>query len=150
MGFSNLSISFWRYALESACYVLNKISNKFVSKTPYEIWIGCKPGLSHLRIWSCPAYVKYLKTDKLGARSDRCNFIGYLKEIKGYYFYIADEQKVFVNLRTVFLEKKFLGEGINASKVDLEEVQQVEPTQSSEPIELKLMMSNPKPVVGHR
>ena len=45
------------------------------------------------------------------------------------------------------MEKKFLREGINASKVELKEVQLVEPTQSSEPIESNLMMSNPKSVV---
>ena len=64
-----------------------------------------------------------MKTDKLGVRPDRCNFIGYSKETKRYYFYLADEQKVFVSLRTVILEKKIFGEEINASKVELDEVQ---------------------------
>ena len=83
IGFSSLPISFWGYALESACYVLNRIPKKSVSKIPYEIWIGRKPTLSHFWVWRCPAYVKHLKIDKLGARSDRCNFIEYLKETKG-------------------------------------------------------------------
>ena len=39
MEFANLPIFFWRYALETACYILNKISSKSVDKTPYEIWI---------------------------------------------------------------------------------------------------------------
>ena len=103
--------------------------------------MGCKSGHSHLRVWGWPAYVKHLKTDKFRARSDKYNFIGYLKETKGYYFYFTDEQKVFVSLRIIFLEKKFFGERINTSKVELDEVQQikldevqqVEPTQSSEP-----------------
>ena len=88
----------------------------------YEIWIRCKSVLSHLRVWGCPAYVKCLITDKLGSRSDKCNFIGYPKKIKGYYFYFADEQKVFVSLKIIFLEKEFLGEGTVASKVKLEKV----------------------------
>ena len=78
-------------ALELACYILNKVSSKSVSKTPHEMWIGCKPVLSHLRIWRCLAYVKYLKTDKFGPRSNKCLFVGYPKETKGYYFYLADE-----------------------------------------------------------
>ena len=102
--------------------MLNRISTKSVSKTLYEIWTERKPALTHLRVWGWPAYVKYLKMNKLGARSNRYNFIGYSKEIKGYYFYLADEQKVFVSLKAVFLEKEFLGEGINASKVELEKV----------------------------
>ena len=72
------------------------------------MWIGRKPVLSHLRIWRYPAYVKRLKMDKLGARSDKYIFIGYLKKIKRYYFYLADEQKTFVSLKIVFLEKKIL------------------------------------------
>ena len=60
--------------------------------------------------------------DKLGPRSDKCYFIGYPKETKGYYFYLADEQKVFINLKAIFLKKEFLGEGTVASKVELDEV----------------------------
>ena len=70
----------------------------------------------------CPAYIKHLIIDKLGPRSDKCIFIGYPKESKGYYFYHAEEQKVFVALKVIFLEKKFLGKGTVAIKVELNEV----------------------------
>ena len=123
MSFATLPVSFWGYALETACYILNNVPSKSVNKTPYEIWTGCKPRLSHLRVWGCPAYVKCLLTDKLGARSDRCLFVGYPKETKGYYFYHPSEQKLFVGLRAIFLEKEFLGEGTVASKVDFGEIQ---------------------------
>ena len=49
-------------------------------------------------------------------------FHRYPKETKGYYFYLADEQKVFVSLKAIFLKKEFLGEGTVTSKVELEEV----------------------------
>ena len=68
------------------------------------------------------AYVKRLDSDKLGPRSNQCLFIRYLKETKGYFFYLKDEQKVFVALRTIFLKKEFLGEGTVASKIKLGEV----------------------------
>ena len=52
---------------------------------------------------------------------------------------------VFINLKATFLEKEFLGEGIVASKVELDEVQQVEnPMQNAEP-KLDLIRSDPKP-----
>ena len=147
MGFVGLPISLWGYALESACYLLNRVPSKSVTKMRYEIWIGRKPILSHLRVWGCPTYVKRLITDKLGSRSDKCNFIRYPKETKGYYFYLADEQKVFVRLKAIFLKKEFLDEGTVASKVKLEEVQQVEKlTQVAEP-ELDLVRSDPEPIV---
>ena len=34
--------------------------------------------------------------DKLVPKSDKCLFMGYPKEIKGYYFYNSSENKVFV------------------------------------------------------
>ena len=55
------------------------------------MWIGHQSVLSHLRVWRCLAYVKYLKTDKLGSRSDKYNFLRYPKETKENYFYLADK-----------------------------------------------------------
>ena len=86
------------------------------------MWTEHKPILSFLRVWGCLAYIKYLKTDKLGPKSNKYLFVEYPKEIKGYYFYHADKQKVFVSNRTVFLEKKFFREGTNASKIELDEI----------------------------
>ena len=122
MGFTSLSLSFWRYALETACIILNKVPSKSVEKTPYEIWTRHKRTLSYLRVWGCPTYVKRSQTDKLGSRSDKCYFIRNVKETRGYYFYHLIEQKVFVGLKTTFLEKKFLDEGIVVAKVELNEV----------------------------
>ena len=122
MSFATLPVSFWGLALETACYILNNVPSKSVTKIPYEIWSGRAPKLSHLRVWGCPAYVKRLMTDKLGSRSDRYNFVGYPKESKGYIFYHPGEQKLFVSHRATFLEKEFLGEGIVASDVEFREI----------------------------
>ena len=55
---------------------------------------------------------------------------------------------MFVSNKTVFLEKEFLGEGTNTSKIELDEVRLVEkPTQSNKPIELDLIRSNSKLIV---
>ena len=54
---------------------------------------------------------------------------------------------MFVSLKIIFLEKKFLDEGTIASKVELDEVQQVEgPTPIVEP-ESDLIRSDPEPNV---
>ena len=107
--------------------------------------MGRKPALSHLKVWGCPTYVKQLVTDKLGPRSDKCSFIGYPKEIKEYFFDHADEQKVFVSLKATFLEKEFLGEGTVGSKVELDEVQQVERSTPIVKPESDLIRSDLKP-----
>jgi hypothetical protein len=60
MFLSNLSISFWGYALETAAFILNRAQSKSVEATPYEPWHGKKPTLLFLIIWGCEAYVKKL------------------------------------------------------------------------------------------
>ena len=41
---TDLSISLWGYALETAAFLLNRIPSKAVDKTPYELWTGKCPG----------------------------------------------------------------------------------------------------------
>ena len=98
----DLSISFWGYAFETTTFILNRVSSKAIEKTPYEIWTGKIPSLSFLKIWGCEAYVKCQISDKLAPKSDKCLFMGYPKETKGYYFYNASENKVFVAQNGVF------------------------------------------------
>jgi hypothetical protein len=60
MSLSDLSISFWAYAIETDVFILNRVPSKSVEITPYELWHGKKPTLSFLRVWGCEAYVKKL------------------------------------------------------------------------------------------
>ena len=80
----DLPISFWVYALETTAFLLNTIPSKVVEKTPYELWTRKRPGLSFLNIWGCEAYVKRKASDKLASIFDKCLFVGYPKETKGY------------------------------------------------------------------
>ena len=89
----------------TAIYVLNRVLSKTIPTTPYEIWHGKKPSLSHLRIWGCPTHVKRQQADKLEFRSFRARFIGYPKESLGYYFYILEYHNVIVNRHAIFFEK---------------------------------------------
>ena len=102
--------------------MLNKVQSKLVEVTPYEIWTNKKPYLSYMKVWGCPAYVKRTISDKLEARFDKCLFIGYPKEIRGYQFYNTLEQRLFVSKHVVFLEKEFLLREDSGSKVELSEV----------------------------
>ena len=131
MSRTDLPISFWGYALETAAFLLNRIPSKAVEKTPYELWTGKRFGLSFLKIWGCEAYVKRQASDKLAYKYDKCLFVGYLKETKGYYFYILFENKVFVTRNGVFLERDLISKRVSGSKTSLEEVQ--EPQVVTEP-----------------
>ena len=46
MSLTNLPLSFWGYALETAAFTLNRAPSKSVETTPYELWFGKKPKLS--------------------------------------------------------------------------------------------------------
>ena len=133
-----LPISFWGHALETAAFTINRVPTKSVQKTPYEMWHGRKPSLSFMKIWGCDAYVKKLTSDKLAPKSEKCVFVGYPKETKGYYFYNRNENKVFVARNGTFLEKEFLRKGTSGSKIDLEEIREpednIEPMVETEPI----------------
>ncbi|KAL0427450.1 UNVERIFIED_CONTAM: hypothetical protein Slati_2919800 [Sesamum latifolium] len=107
MSFTELSPSFWGYALETAAKLLNMAPSKSVPQTPYEIWHGKPASYKYLGVWGSPAYVKRLVGDKLDSRSSLCRFIGYSTETAGYYFYNLIEQKIFVSRNAVFLEKGF-------------------------------------------
>lgn len=82
MSLTDLPISLWGFALETAAFTLNRASSKALQKTPYEMWIGNVPKLYFLRIWGCEAYVKRLLSNKLSPKSDKCIFVGYPKRLR--------------------------------------------------------------------
>ena len=49
-------------------------------------------------------------------------FVGYPKETKGYYFYNASKNKVFITQNGVFLVREFISKGSSGSTVQLEEI----------------------------
>ena len=50
MSLTNLPLSFWGYALETATFTLNRAPSKSVETTPYELRFSKKPNLSFLKI----------------------------------------------------------------------------------------------------
>ena len=49
MSLTDLPLSFWGYALETAAFTLNRAPSKSVETTPYELWFGKKPKLSFFK-----------------------------------------------------------------------------------------------------
>ena len=122
MSLTDLPLSFWGYALETAAFTLNRAPSKSVDTTPYELWFGKKPKLSFLKVWGCDAYVKKFQPDELEPKSEKCVFIEYPKEIVGYTFYHRSEGKIFVAKSGSFLEKEFLSKQVSGRKVELDDV----------------------------
>ena len=122
MGLVDFPISFWGHSLLTAAFTLNRVPTKKVEKTPYEVWNGRSPVVSFMRIWGCDAFVKCVISDKLGPKSDKCKFVGYPKETRGYQFYNPSENKVFTAWTTMFLERDILSKGNNGRVIYLNEV----------------------------
>jgi len=123
MRHAELPNSLWGYTLLTVAYTLNRVPSKAVEKTPYEIWNARIPNVGHLKVWGCKAYIRRLMSTKLEQRSDKCFFVGYPKETRGYYFHKPSEGTIVVARNGAFLEKDFVSKRISGSKVVLEEVE---------------------------
>ncbi|GKF25433.1 putative ribonuclease H-like domain-containing protein [Tanacetum coccineum] len=106
---SNLPTIFWAEAVNTACYVQNRVLVvKPHNKTPYELFRGRIPTLSFMRPFGC--HVTILNTlDYLGkfdGKSDEGFFIGYSMNSKAFRVYNIRTRKVEENLHIKFLEDK--------------------------------------------
>ena len=94
-------------------YILNRVSSKSVSSTPYELWTSRKPDLNWLHPWGSAAYIHDAshKYGKLGPRLKKCIFIQYSKNSKGFVFIGEDFHGRITEIESrdvTFLEDQFL------------------------------------------
>lgn len=93
---------FWAEAVNTACYVINIVYVRPNTKsTPYEIFKGKTPNLSHMHVFGCLCYILNDKEHlrKFDAKSDVGMFLGYATNSSAF--------RIF-NQRT-----KFIGESVN-------------------------------------
>ncbi|PKA48985.1 Retrovirus-related Pol polyprotein from transposon TNT 1-94 [Apostasia shenzhenica] len=96
---------FWAEAVNTACYVVNRVTVCLVlKKTPYELWKGRKPNISHLRVFGCKCFVLNNGKDDLGkfdSKSVEAIFLGYSSTSKAYRVYntrsMLVEEFIYVN-----------------------------------------------------
>ena len=69
------------------------VPTKGIDRTPYELWIGRKPHLGNLRKWGSIAHalIPYQLRSKLELKTNRCGFLGYPDQPKGWRFYHKDK-----------------------------------------------------------
>ncbi|GJY78418.1 putative ribonuclease H-like domain-containing protein, partial [Tanacetum coccineum] len=106
---SLLPIPFWAEAVNTACYVQNRVLvTKLHNKTPYELLIGRTPIISFMRPFGCP--VTILNTlDHLGkfdGKADEGFLVGYFINSKAFRVFNSKTRKVEENLHVNFLENK--------------------------------------------
>nr|GEW10304.1 hypothetical protein [Tanacetum cinerariifolium] len=115
---SLLPTIFWAEAVNTACYVLNRVLvTKPHNKTPYELIIGSPPSISFMRPFGCP--VTILNTldplGKINRKAEEGFLVRYSINIKAFRVFNTQTRKVEENLQVNFLENKpnVVGQGPN-------------------------------------
>ncbi|WJZ90882.1 hypothetical protein VitviT2T_009997 [Vitis vinifera] len=96
---NNLPKYFWAEAVNTSCYVLNRILLRpILKKTPYELWKNKKPNISYFKVFGCKCFILNTKDNlgKFDAKSDVGIFLGYSTSSKAF--------RVF-NKRTMVVEE---------------------------------------------
>ncbi|GJS97454.1 putative ribonuclease H-like domain-containing protein [Tanacetum coccineum] len=106
---SLLPTTFWAEAVNTACYVQNRVLvTKPHNKTPYELLLGRPPSISFMRPFGCP--VTILNTlDPLGkfdGKADEGFLVGYSINSKAFRAFNTKTRKVEENMHINFLENK--------------------------------------------
>jgi len=88
----------WADAVNTACYVLNRVLIRpILKKTPYELFKGRKPNISHFRVFGCKCFILNNGKDNLGnSKADEGIFLGYSSQSHAYRAY---------NKRTMLIEE---------------------------------------------
>jgi hypothetical protein len=98
---------YWAKAVAITVYIMNMTPTTTMhGMTSKEKYNGRKPNLSHLKVFGCIAYVHVpheLQT-KLDLKAEKCVFIGYSYEQKGYKCYNPVTREMRVSRDVVFDE----------------------------------------------
>jgi hypothetical protein len=103
----NLPNYFWAKAVATAIYIMNRTPTARIhGMTPKEKFTCKKPDVSHSKVFGCIAYVHVPdeKRSKLDPKADKCIFIRYSSEQKGYRCFNPSTWKLQVSRDVMFDE----------------------------------------------
>ena len=103
----NLPKELWAEAVYTAVYLVNRSLTKAVwNQTPIEAWSGRKPSVKHLKVFGsvCYAQIPKEKRYKLDEVSEKCIFVGYSSQSKGYRLYSLKTNKIIISRDVLFDE----------------------------------------------
>ena len=99
---------YWAEALSTACYIRNRVTSRGIpsNTTPYEIFKGTKPKLSHLRVFGSRCWYAAPRelVRKLDSRANEAIFLGYATQSKAYKLWDARNCKIVISRNVVFDE----------------------------------------------
>ncbi|GBM00133.1 Retrovirus-related Pol polyprotein from transposon TNT 1-94 [Araneus ventricosus] len=104
---SGMSQKFWAEALLCFIYAWNRVCHKN-KKTPFELYSGRKPSVSHFKKFGCVAYVGVPKQTrkKLDVQAKLGIMCGYARTTKGYRILLLEDQRIIETINVRFDETK--------------------------------------------
>ena len=93
----NMPLYYWAEVVNTPNYILNRcITSGVHEATLEECFYGRKPSLQHLKVFGCLAYVHVPAEvrSKLDPKAEKCIFVGYSEEQKGYRCYNPLTKKI--------------------------------------------------------
>jgi hypothetical protein len=106
---TNLAKYLWAEAVNTACYVQNRIFIRpILNKTAYELFKGRKPNISYFHQFGCTCYILNNKVhlNKFDAKAYKGTFIGYSERSKAYRLYISETHTVEESIHVRFDDKE--------------------------------------------
>ena len=95
---SPLPKSFLSNVVNTTCYIMNRtLIRPILNKTPYELYFGRKPNISHFHIFGCKCYVHNNgkdNFDKFDSKSDKALFNRYFAFRKAFHVFIKRILKI--------------------------------------------------------
>ena len=99
----------WTECVLTAAYLINRTPTSVLNgKSPYEMIYKCEPNLSLLKVFGCLCFSTVLNnSDKFSSRSEKCVFIGYSFDKKGFKLFSLETKKVLYSRDVKFYETVF-------------------------------------------
>ena len=104
---NNLPKYFWAEAVNTSCYVLNRILLRpILKKTPYELCKNKKPNIGYFKVFGCKCFILNIKDNlgKFDAKLDVKIFLGYLTSSKAFRVFNKRTMVVKESIHVIFYE----------------------------------------------
>lgn len=103
---ANLPTELWAEAVNCAVYLQNRVAVKGTEKTPYQVWKGVKPNVSHLRVFGSTVFVQVPRDEraKFDRKANKCIHVGYCETRKAFRAWDPVFRKLRISRDVVFDE----------------------------------------------
>ena len=110
LSHASVPYKYWDSAFQMACYLINRLPTPILSNiSPLEKLFQQQPNYSFLRVFGCECwpYLRPYNRHKMEFHSQRCIFLGYSSNHRGYKCLDLKSGRVFLSRHVIFNESNF-------------------------------------------